>query len=258
MGTSQYSKKDYEKILFDRFVMLKGDLPAGTVEQTEEPDFLLHCANEGGSLGIELTALHWAATGKDQPAQAREAMLRRIAEMARDRYAATAQPSVTVSIHFSPFFNPTKAISSSLAESIAKVVQRNLPPMDETTNEEYTWDNRDYFPEEVNSLSVSRFTGHKEIFFSAPQAAFIPQLMRTDLERAITPKEAKVAAYRKKADEVWLVVTCDGGGLSGSYDFDEAMLNPAFVSGFDRIFLMRSLAARVHELLVRKATAAAE
>jgi hypothetical protein len=57
------------------------------------------------------------------------------------------------------------------------------------------------------------------------------------LERAIAAKEAKLAAYRRRCDEAWLLLVATGG--PSSYNgVDGAVLSRRFRSAFDRVVVL--------------------
>jgi len=50
------SKKEIDTIFLERFRSAFSGFPDGGIEQTDEPDFLVH--RQGSVLGIEITELH--------------------------------------------------------------------------------------------------------------------------------------------------------------------------------------------------------
>jgi len=131
-------------------------------------------------------------------------------------------------------------------------VEANIPAEGDVYREEYDWDNRAYFPEEVHLVSAWRFSSLERSFFSTPSAAFIPDMSREDIERALLSKANKVERYRQKCDQIWLVINCDGRNLSNVFDVDEELFRTTFETPFDRVFVFRHMAKKVHELYLRR------
>src|SRR5437867_4204710 len=101
------SKKQIERLYLDRFRALWPAFPAGRVEETEEPDFLLH--TEKAIIGIELTELHQEAAQGIQARQAGEAMRHRAVAAAQERFIVAGLPPAMVSVFFNQNVTITKA-----------------------------------------------------------------------------------------------------------------------------------------------------
>ena len=78
-----------------------------------------------------------------------------IVKNAGRKYAATGLPPLHVSIHFSGEHHALyKAHIEPLAQAIASLVANNVPPPGSAFSEQYNWDNRAYFPEEIDTISA--------------------------------------------------------------------------------------------------------
>ena len=248
--SSKPTQKQVERWQFDRFRKVSGELAEYRVVDCEEPDFLVHGSER--SVGVELIDLYWEQTLGAMPHQAIESLRARIAERAGRIYAASGLPPLHVSIHFNPNFTPTKKDVPRLSHAIAKLVAANVPEEGCSFEEDYDWLNREYFPEEISHLRAARFPVMQKSFFSSPGAAFIPELTKEDIERALVSKEPKVSSYRRQCSELWLVINCDGGHLATVFEHDDEAVRDVFASSFDRVFLFRHIAAKVHELRLRR------
>lgn len=247
---SKPTKKQVERWQFDRFCQIHGALTEGNVVEDEEPDFLVP---EGRLIGVELTELYWEEVSGALPHQAIEALRARIAEAAWRKYDVKGLSPVYVSINFNTSYVPGKRDVQRLSDAIADWAANHIPAAGTSFSEEYNWENREYFPSEVNHLSIFSFAGVEKSFFSSPGAAFIPELRRNDIERALHLKEPKVETYRKKCEEAWLLINCDGGCLSNVFKLSDEVLDEVFDSSFDRAFLFQHVAGKVHELHLRRA-----
>jgi hypothetical protein len=219
------TQKQIERWQFDRFVQLSGELQGRLAADCEEPDFLV----QGDAVvGVELTDLLWEQVPGTTPHQATESLRARIAELAGRKYEAKGLPALHVSIHFNPSFVPAKRDVEPLSEKLADLVASNVPEEGGSFEEDYDWENRAYFPEQANHVSAWRFPQFTESFFSSPGAAFIPELSRSDIERALALKEPKVATYKLKCRDAWLVINCDGGWLSSVFEFNEDVVGEVY------------------------------
>lgn len=245
------SKKEIELWQFERFVAVMPDIQGLEIKESEEPDFLLTLS--GKTLGVELTELYHEPPEDGVPLQAQEALRFRIAKAAQQLYIAKELPSLHVSIHFNPNYVLSKRDVRRLATSISNLIAKNVPEPGQSFREEYDWENRDYFPEEVNTISAWHVPSMTEPFFSSPSASFIPTLEESDIERVLRSKEPKVQRYRERCDEIWLLVSFDQGQLSTFFEHDEEVLQRSYASSFDRVFLLRHINNTLHELKVDRA-----
>lgn len=246
MADSTPSKKDVERWQLEQFSSLFPGFPRGSISDSEEPDFIVDTGDR--KIGIELTDLYWQPLPNQAPRQSQESLWYRIVKAAERIYSESALAPLQVSVHFNRQYSLRKSDVARLAKAIAAVVVRNAPPPGKNSSEDYDWENRDYFPEEVITINVWNIERVRESFFNSPSAAFIPTLRSDDILRAMSLKESKVDRYRTRCDEVWLLVNCDGGQLSTLFEHDEAVIQKTYSSRFDRVFLMRHLAGKVYEL----------
>lgn len=245
------TKKEAELWQFERFVVVMPALQGLEVIESEEPDFLIKLS--GKTLGIELTELYHEPPEDGVPLQAQEVLRLRTAKAAQRLYAAKGLPSLHVSVYFNPSYVLSKRDVLRLSTSISDLVARNAPHPGQLFTEEYGWVNRDYFPEEINSISAWHVPSLTEPFFSSPSASFIPTLEESDIERVLRSKEPKVQRYRERCHEIWLLVSFDQGRLSTCFEHDEEVLRRRYASSFDRVFLLRHIGNTLHELQVVRA-----
>lgn len=246
---SNYRKlpaKEIERLKLNRFAELSMLLSNGDIYNFEEPDFVIYQPNR--ILGIELTDLFWEEKTGIIPQQAVESLRWRIAESAGRIYDEFGLPPLYACIHFNQNYIPHKDEVSRVSIAIAKVVAANVPDEGDHYHENYNWQNRNYFPEEVERIGVSRFFGIDRTFFAPMEASFIPDLETKDIERTLARKESKLKEYRNWCDEVWLLINCDIGQLSTDFAHDSNIFSKEFSSGFDRAFLLRHMADKIHEL----------
>lgn len=244
------SKKEIERWQLDRFISFFPSFPKGPISASEEPDLIIH--TESCRLGIELTDLYWEPAKNEVPRQAQESLWMRIAKAAKTAYSVLELAPLHVSIHFNQQHVLNKADVERLANAITDLVAKNVPPSGHCWSEEYDWENRDYFPEEITEISVWNLEGLDESIFTSPTAAFVPILTKDDIQRALLRKEAKLNQYRTRCNEAWLLINYDGGRLSTLFEHNEEAVQYAYKSNFDRIFLVGLGLGVVHELNVRR------
>lgn len=184
------------------------------------------------------------------PQQAQESLRFRIAETAQCLYENGGHPNLYASIHFNPQYVLKKSEVQRLSKLIADVLVKNVPSIGQSYGEEYDWINRDYFPEEIMSISAYNFPSARQSRFYSPSAAFVPTIEEKDIRRVLLHKANKLARYRKRCNEVWLLINCVVGQLSSFFKHEEAVLQLSYQSHFDRVFLCRHMEHKIHELFL--------
>lgn len=253
MPPQPLSKKQVERWQLDRFIEAFHSFPRGSIEESEEPDFIVDSTER--LIGIELTDLYWESPEAGVPQQAQESLRFRIVQAAQSLYGARGLPNLHVSIHFNPSYIPKKRDVQRLAAAIDKLVSNNVPAPGQSYNESYDWENRGYFPEEIYQVGSWNLPGAQGPFFTSPSAAFVPTLESDDIVRALSSKESKLSRYRLRCKEVWLLINFDGGQLSTFFEHDEKVVQQSYLSGFDRVFLLRHVGNKLHELKLLPAAA---
>ncbi len=104
-----------------------------------------------------------------------------------------------------------------------------IPAQGAVYSEDYDWETRDYFPEEISHVSAWHVPDQEAPLFQSPSSSFIATLEPSDVLRALTLKEPKVAKYRERANEVWLVINYDTGQLSTHFEDEEATFGATYV-----------------------------
>lgn len=243
------SKKEVERWQLNQFINAFPQFPDGTINESEEPDFLIHCA--GKTIGIELTDLYWKTPSNGLPKQAQETYQDHIVKTAQKLFSKRNSPNLHVSIHFMPSYEPKKRDVSRLASAIDNLISNNIPKLNESYSEEYDWENRSYFPEEINIINIWHIPHSDDHFFSSPWSSSVPKLNEDDISRALILKELKLIRYRQTINEVWLLMCFDGGKLSTFFTHEEEVVKQTYKSSFDRVFLFSHIRSRVYELRVQ-------
>lgn len=241
-------KKDIERAQLEIFRGLCSDFPEGEIASSEEPDFLIVAPTS--VVGVELTELYWETPAGRLPRQSQESLRFRICQHAQAKWHEAGLPPVHVGVHFSGNRELQKKDIEWLACAIVDIAQRNLPKREGRSEEKYDWVNREYFPEELDIVSVYRFDILTKAFFSAPDAAFVPDLQQKDVVRALASKEHKYARYRERASEAWLLINISGGLLSTMFDIPKETIGAAYRSPYERVFVLAHSSRQLWELTI--------
>lgn len=232
-------KKNMELALLNAVLTSLGaEVSTDAILPGERPDFLI--ALPSGTVGVEVTRLHHlhAANGERAREGASEAILTLASRMWRER----GLPSVHVSVTFERSRRLPKKAWRALAQSLVESVTRGLPipgrqsvlgvggPPWLTTEVPP--------PPEVRTVIISRTTS--STLFSLSSGGAAPFLTDELVQSAVDKKRELLESYRKRADQVWLILGVDDGDFSSQFTLDdpEALLERGDLTGFARVFLV--------------------
>jgi hypothetical protein len=94
-------------------------------------------------------------------------------------------------------------------------------------------------PREIITVGIARLGDPTENHWVSTRVGWVPQLNMPDLGRRIAEQESRLAAYRSRCNEVWLLIVADGRAPSSFGEFAEAVRRQEFHSAFDRLFFFR-------------------
>jgi len=209
------AKKQHERFLLDRFLELQGISPK-CIQPSDPPDFLIDL--EGRKAGIEVTELFIRSNKSEahpQPEektllQAVESITNLIVSKARKIYFDAGSPPVLLTIWFTDGITPDKKKGDQIAELIAHQIQSMSPQ----NSQAVAW--RSSEAEIEHPLSESVFLiqtqGVPELRFArwtVARPGLVAPLTPKRLQEAIDKKATKINAYKKHAEEIWLLIVAD-------------------------------------------------
>ena len=104
-----------------------------------------------------------------------------------------------------------------------------------------TWPVDEDLPTEVFAITVARYPCLTRMFCSAPACVAVPDLQAGVILQRVADKNPRVAAYRKRCDEVWLMMCINTADLATNYSLDESAKAVEVATEFDRVFLFSVL-----------------
>lgn len=233
-----------------RFLESLPGAPAGTRDFGDKPDLVIHTATH--RIGVEHTQVLRleGPRGKPFPKEA-ESLEQRSVERAQQLFEERGGPALFVYVYFND--QPIrKADVAGIAERLAAVVPRIAPVDPGAWTEVESWSyNRTApgaLPEQVEELYVIRPPRpDAESLWGVGRAGTVPDLTRERIQEAIDEKGAKLAEYRSRCDEVWLLLVAHGFSPATDLRLPEGFAE-TFTFGFDRVFYFHNFSLKVVEL----------
>ena len=228
----QYSaiKKLRERKAIDALRAFYPKFPDGPVEATEEPDFIVHARS--GAVGIEITEYFGPERIDGSPLQEQESLCHQIANVATRMCIEFSVPNLYVAVSFERERRIVKKDVVPVAEAISKMVSDSAADVD--------WSlkvvNDGQLPECIDDILIYRPAGLPEPFVGFTATTWVPPVAEGHLKQAVLKKEKKLAAYRRRCSEVWLVIVIDGFRIASQSELpaDVARVTTAF----DRVIVL--------------------
>ena len=202
------AKKKREKFFLDRFLELQGISPA-FIQPSDPPDFLIDL--EGRKVGIEVTELFIRSYNLEaHPLQVIESVTNQIVSKAREIYFDSDNPPVLSTIVFSNRITP-----DSRRDEIAKLIADKIRKMNLSNSQVADWrpnenENEEcVLSESVSLIHTRRVPDLRFARWNVARAGLVAGLTPKHLQEVIDKKAEKISAYKKYAEEIWLLIVAD-------------------------------------------------
>jgi hypothetical protein len=248
MATIDSAKKHQELWFVNKVRLLYPAFPVGELVSHEEPDFLI--GREGEKLGIEMTLFIRGEGQHGSVLRQYEATQKRLADMAKKEFEQTSSIALCVHLHWLRS-QPRRAEAVTIASELAKIVSQNIPTeiYATTTIDLNEYNHFDLIGKYITRISIMRLKSTSKSLWSSIEAGFVG-VNTSDIQAIISAKSAKVGAYIKHCDRVWLVIVADGTHISSSVELDKAVVAHKFPSRFEKVLFYDVFSQLVHELPV--------
>jgi hypothetical protein len=212
---SDDKKKLHEKFLLDRFLEHQGITPT-RIDPGESPDFLINL--DGRVIGIEVTELFIQRCNsearllpEDPTLQAIESISTQIVSKAREIYFDANNPPVLSHIVFSNRITP---VDKRKGDQIAKLIADQIQSMSRQDSKGAYWrssedEKENPLSEWVIFISTWRVPEPRFARWSPNSAGLVSILTPARLQEEIDKKASKINTYKKRAEEIWLLIVAD-------------------------------------------------
>lgn len=208
--------------------------PVGEIEDTENPDFIVHTKNK--LLGIEHTEIFQPGSSNGGSLQAQDALAQRVVRQASDIYMKNHNRPLIVQIMFRPRVIFGKQKVTRLAEMISQLIERSPVTPGTPITLKRTKQNSEYFPIEIAMIHLYCHPNGKENRWRCSSAGFIPEITADYLQEKINQKEHKVDNYRSQCSELWLLIVADNLRIPSTLDLSKSASMHHYHTKFDRVF----------------------
>lgn len=243
------NKTKLECWVLGRFEELYTQFPAGIIEKSESPDFLVHSG--GKVIGIELCEI-FQDSNMDNGSKLKEreilegkfgeTLLKLLVSKLRDK----------ISFMLSIEFNQKNPFTVRQINSLANLCWVDCM--------EFLWNNDtgdiriendgNNLPKEVNSIFILLSKLEFEPIYCNPQGGWIDNLRNEHVEPILNKHERALKKY-KECDEYWLIIR-EGNYFAGSFSDIKLNIKTPIISDFDKVFIVRTRASTKERIIILK------
>jgi hypothetical protein len=247
------ASKKTERDQLESFLRSRPDLRLTTPVDLEEPDFLFtHGATR---LGIELTQFSPWRDGSRFISEEQESLRNRVMNAARRIFESNS----LISLHVDATFNDSHPLKqgrvADLAQEIADYLARNAVDAEIYAEIPFLAPENPGRLAEIAAINPFRVPERSYGAWCAGQAGWVSQAEEKHFTRILAQKERRLESYRRRCDEVWLVVVFDVTAGSDHVEGPRAPVEFQLKTGFDRIFSLDRIGDRCVEIPCRQPVA---
>jgi len=240
--------RENERIHLERFKEICKSFPEGRIEKSESPDFIVHAPRK--LIGIEHTELFQPSSSAANPLQEQDTLARRIVEAARTEFLQRNDQALHVVISFAPRVRLRKKEVAGTAQTISALVAESLSILGSDIFSEVTVkcnsENADRFPSQVRLIEIRRQSKDHNWFCNC--AGWVVEITPEQLQETICKKEQKLASYRARCSDVWLLIVADNARIPSTVDLEESAISYRYATDFNRVFFFWNSPPRFVEL----------
>jgi len=230
--TKAQRRKHAESFFFERAQGLLTCWPMGTVDATgEEPDIVVIGPNS--RYGIEVTEM------LRDGVRAIEETRRLICEKAQKLFLRSLNADcLDVKVVFRNHAKLNPRVLEAVATGLAAIVLSRIPSIPTGVFAARLEEGTDFESDLFASIWLHHHPSCPRSRWQPVGAWWVPVASAEKVQATIDKKECKVAAYRKRVEEVWLLIVLQGFSGSASWSVDDAVFSHRFSTTFNGVVLL--------------------
>lgn len=242
--TKAQRRKRAESFYFERAQGLLTCWPHGTVDATgEEPDILV--GGPEGRYGVEVTEL------LRSDVRAVEETRRLICEKAQKLFLRGVNADcLDVKVVFREHAALNPRHQDAAATDLVAIVKSRISSIPSGVLSARLEAGQDFESDLFTSVWLHHHPDYPRSRWQTVGAWWVPVASPEDVQATINRKEPKVLTYRKRVDDVWLLIVLQGFSGSAAWSLDDAVLVHRYTTTFDGVVLLDYAMNRAHLLAI--------
>jgi hypothetical protein len=222
--------KQRERWYFEALRRALPEIPAGTPEEPEPPDFVVGDGSQ--RLGLELTVFHLPPAVGERPHQEQQSLKDHIVSAAEAIHADWGGPALYVSIYFDPHRVLTKKNIQPLSREIASSILRAPSPRSMREPVELEWGQR---PQGISGVQIHPSVDGHDKLWHADSGGWVADITSTHIARIVAAKSRVASLARGRCDRLWLVVVHDLFSRAAPAELTTDAAEATYHGPFDRL-----------------------
>ncbi|WP_155623485.1 hypothetical protein [Burkholderia vietnamiensis] len=240
--TKAQRRKHAESFYFERAQGLLTCWPRGTVDATgEEPDIVVE--GPAGKYGVEVTEM------LRDGVRAVEETRRLICEKAQKLFLKSVSADcLDVKVVFREHAALGLRAKDAAASDLAAIVGSRIDSIPSDVLSTRLEGGTDFESDLFTSIWLHHHPNYLRSRWQPVDAWWVPVASPADVQATIDKKERKVAAYRKRVEDVWLLIVLQGFSGSASWSVHDSVFEHQFCTTFDGVVLLDYAMNKAHLL----------
>ncbi|TKC89745.1 hypothetical protein FAZ69_12605 [Trinickia terrae] len=241
-STKAQRRKHAESFYFERAQGLLTCWPRGTVDATgEEPDILVD--GPAGKYGVEVTEL------LRSDVRAVEETRRLICEKAQKLFLRRINADcLDVKVVFREHAAVSPKAKDAAASNLAAIVGSRIASIPSGVESTRLECGTDFESDLFTSVWLHNHPICPRSRWQPVGAWWVPVASPADIQATIDRKECKVAAYRNRVEDVWLLIVLQGFSGSAAWSVHDSVFAHHFCTSFDGVVLLDYAMNKAHLL----------
>lgn len=230
---------DKEEFAFKIFRELLGNLPLA--EKSESPDFIINL--DGKRIGIELTELMEENSGQSSLA-AKYSLEDKIAKSARIKFDLRSDKRIMANLQIIDNLRLSSNKIDNVAGEIAEILFKTTKNFPNVLSHDH--EITENLPKDILNIYFGITPFMTESQFSVMRGKWTGSFDLNDLNRVIDKKDKNISAYKKKVDQLYLLII--EGFVPNSWYGPFTMTGSTTKNSFDKIFLLKIMSRQLFEI----------
>ncbi len=228
------------------FLRLCNQIEESKCQFTDKPDLLFY--SNTAIIGIEHTRIYreHPSLKAGQQQRAQERLHLAIVSIAHQLYKERSSIPLWLSVSFTEPFdlrkNDVQRVAVVLAEAVLNAVTNGLDLIEkEAITTVSSWEYQRInlpFPHGIKAFHYKIQEAPSDEVWGPNYGYGVPVLTIDAVEEKIQSKDGKAGVYRKRCDEVWLLLVTDLGMPSSHFRIADEIAAHVFTTQFERLFLL--------------------
>lgn len=240
-------KQEEEKYYFERFINIYPLISNKKWRKDESPDFYVYLDNNT-FLGIEMEEIVQLSNTKKSKLKEIETLQKNIVEKAKLLFLNEKSIHLHVDCYFNKEIYCKKTEIIKIATELKNIIIAETNRINFSQLTIFSIIVSSWLKNYINNIEISYFPEIKASCWHPDYTFMIPCLNYEIIKHFIDKKECLIAEYKKKCNNIWLLMIVKGIRESSTFYLDKKITEKIFRTNFDKIIIFNPLKDEIVDL----------